>query len=98
MFHNTQNTAPKSLQSKAVQTMHVCFRRAEMTFVQWSTKEDSKGMWRGRKWERTVFKQPHLMHLTFVSRLESWFLQTDWAGQGGGIVFLTLLLDDWVLT
>lgn len=98
MFHSTKNTAPESLQSKAAQTTHVLFfRRAEMTFVQRSTKEDKKGLWRGRKWERAVFKQPHLMHLTFVSRLESWFLQTAWA-VGGGTVFLTLLLDDWVLT
>lgn len=49
-------------------------------------KEDRKWLWRGRKWERTM-----LMHLAFVSRLESWFLQTAWA-VGGGRASLTLLL------
>lgn len=71
--------------------MPVCLEGAETTFVLLSTKDDRKWLWRGRKRERTVFKQPHLTHLTFVSRLESWFLQTALA-VGGGRASLTLLL------
>lgn len=71
--------------------MHVCFRGTEMTFVLWSTKGGKKWWWKGRKWERTMLKRPHLTHLTSVSRLESRFLQTAWV-VGGGRASLTLLL------
>lgn len=40
--------------------------------------KDKKGLWKGRKQERTKLKLPYLRRLTSVTQLENWSLQAAW--------------------